>query len=741
MKKYYAHSKQNEPPENWQPLEEHLSNTAELAAEFARPFGAEEYAHIAGLWHDVGKMSNVFQQYLQETSDAEPSEAESMTSADHSTAGAQYIKEQMGMLGLLLAYVVAGHHGGLPNGIAANKSLHKRLQKRVQPWRHGLKSVPNSDVDYFAPCELLQNAINNRDPFAFSFFTRMLFSALTDADFLDTEAFLSPDRYDVRPRFPDNVLGLIEEALDARINAFGMPETHVDRKRAEVRRACIEAASRPPGVFSLTVPTGGGKTLASLAFALRHAQEHNLNRIVYVIPFTTIIEQTADVFRKAVASVNPELAGAAIIEHHSNFDPDQETLEARLATENWDAPLIITTSVQFYESLYGNRASQCRKLHNLANSVVILDEAQTLPVDLLEPCLVGLRELSDNYASTVVLCTATQPAITKRQGFEIGLENVREIIPGPDRLYKELKRTHVSNIGQQTNCQLTKRLQEQRQALCIVNTRRHAAEVYERLGESESDFHLSARMCPAHRQNVFDRIQTRIEEGLPCRVVSTQLIEAGVDIDFPVVFRSMAGVDSIAQAAGRCNRHGTIKEGGRLFLFRAEDTSAEKFFADTANCGRQILELYDDPLDLDAVEHYFRLYYWDQSSRWDARNVLDCFELDKGSRNFPFLFDFAEAAQRFQLIDNHQKTVLIPWGEQGAKLCSDLRYVDMPSRDLLRRLQRYAVQIPTHVWEQHVGRELELLHERFAVLVSPELHYSEATGLNLDVEGPIYLEA
>ena len=363
-----------------------------------------------------------------------------------------------------------------------------------------------------------------------------------------------------------------------------------------------------PGLFSLTVPTGGGKTLSSLAFALRHAQRYSLRRVVYVVPFTTITEQTAEQFRHVMRPLGDS---DPVIEHHSNLDAGSETTASRLATENWDAPLVVTTSVQFYDSLFAARPSRCRKLHSLAKAVIILDEAQTLPVDYLEPCLRVLRELTANYGSTVVLCTATQPAVEWRDDFRIGLAGVREIVPDPPRLYASLKRVDVEHLGQRNDASLAEDLMAHEQVLCIVNTRRHARTLSEAIGDRDHQhFHLSALMCPQHRTTVLTNIKAALKARRICRVISTQLIECGVDIDFPTVYRSLAGVDSIAQAAGRCNRHGAQKT-GRTFVFRSEHEESERYFADTANCASQVLPLHEDPLSLDAVEHYFRLYYWD----------------------------------------------------------------------------------------------------------------------------------
>lgn len=570
----YAHSLPGNPnQEEWQLLDQHLHNVGELSAEFAEPFGAAEWGRIAGLWHDVGKFSEAFQRYLSKSHNNDSDITETAVSCDHSTAGAQYLAENGGKLGLLLSYVIAGHHGGLPNGIAPDKSLHKRLDKEVEPWYRGLESlnIPFNNL-IPQPCLPLKEGLAQLDPFAISFFVRMIFSALTDADFLDTEAFMDPVKHEERRTWDFSVIKQIEDALENHVDSFGEPGTDVGQQRAAVREACLQAASLLPGFFSLTVPTGGGKTLASLAFALRHARMHNKRRIVYVIPFTSIIEQTANVFRGMIAKLHPGLSKSAIIEHHSNFDPKRETRQSRLATENWDAPLIVTTAVQFYESLFGNRSSRCRKLHNLADSIIILDEAQCLPVDLLTPCLAALRELVERYSTSIVLCTATQPAVKKREGFQAGLEDVREIVPDPSILYRDLKRVRVENVGGVTDEELVEQLAVIPQVLCIVNTRRHAAELFKRLENTSGDsaiFHLSANMCGKHRQKTLKQIFERLDANKPCRVISTQVIEAGVDIDFPVVFRSMAGVDSIAQAAGRCNRNGFLRE-GRVVVFQSE---------------------------------------------------------------------------------------------------------------------------------------------------------------------------
>jgi CRISPR-associated endonuclease/helicase Cas3 len=457
-----------------------------------------------------------------------------------------------------------------------------------------------------------------------------------------------------------------------------------------------------------------------------------------VVPFTTIIEQNADVFRRVFAPLTASGYSDPVVEHHSALDVGEETLASRLAAENWDAPLIVTTSVQFYESLFANRATRCRKLHNLAKSVIILDEVQKLPVEYMTPCLLALRELASGYGATIVLCTATQPAIQRQSDFTIGLEEIREIIPEPRRLYVALKRVEIKDLGEMGDEGLAARLRAEPQVLCIVNTRGHARQLFKQIAEEQGAIHLSAAMCPQHRSEVLQAVRALLAEGKPCHVVSTQLVEAGVDLDFPVVYRSLAGLDSIAQAAGRCNRNGRF-ERGITYLFRSEHGRSEAFLRDTANATAQLLgdettkePLYQDILSLEAVQHYFELYYWSQQQRWDTHGILDHFKMEN-RRELPFLFGFKSAAESFRLIEDGGRPVIIPWHEEGRQLCERLRGPWlMPRVSLLRALQRYTVQVPSRTWQAEIGRSIQMVHEQFALLISTELNYDERVGLVLD---------
>lgn len=717
----------------WQPLRDHLEGVAALAARFGGAFGAEEWAGRAGLWHDIGKYSLAFQRYLRSAAAPDVHGSDALVKTDHSTAGAQHAVRRYGPLGQLLAYPIAGHHSGLLDAISSSAAcLEARLEKVVEPWE------PNAPDDLLAsePLHLppiLQQAVDVRDGFAIAFFVRMLFSCLVDADFLDTGAFMAPEREGQRLTWPPDTLERMEVALTAHVDRFGPPSTDVNQRRAEVFQSCVDAATRPPGFFSLTVPTGGGKTLSSLAFALRHARLHEMERIIYVAPFTSIIEQNADVLRTVFeGALGPGID--PVVEHHSNLDPAVETTQSRLASENWDAPLVVTTAVQFYESLFANRPSRCRKLHNVARSVIVLDEAQCLPVDYLQPCLRALEQLCDGYGSSVILCTATQPAVVRNAEFPIGvsLPVEREIVSDPRRLFRQLKRVEVTRAGQLSDEAVADRLTACEQVLCIVNTRGHARDLYRLIAGLSGTYHLSASMCPEHRAATLAEVRSALASGSPCRLVSTQVVEAGVDLDFPVVYRAMAGLDSIAQAAGRCNRHG-LRASGDLVVFDSEHTQSEAYFADTAGSARQVLAVHEDPLSLEAVEHYFRLHYWEQSHRWDRHGVMERFVLAPSSPALPFIFDFAAAARDFRLIEDGGASVFVPWGDRGQVLRAQLAASWAgPSRELLRAMQRFTVQVPRHAIDKYGDGAFQVMHGQYRVLAFPERHYASDVGLSLE---------
>ena len=516
----------------------------------------------------------------------------------------------------------------------------------------------------------------------------MLFSCLVDADFLDTEQFMDPARAEARNHdwtidnlkklFDDYMAGKTEKAEPSLVN----------QHRATILQDCRSAAQESPGIFTLTVPTGGGKTLSGMAFALEHAVRYQKQRIIIAIPYTSIIEQTAEQYR--------EIFGDAVLEHHSNLDPSKlvkENARTRLAAENWDAPIVVTTNVQLLESLFATRTSRCRKLHNLANSIVILDEAQLLPPDFLQPVLNVLRLLTEHYGVTLVLSTATQPALgSKKDSFGRtvlkGLDAKREIIADVDSLFAAMNRVEVSKPDDLTVRRswagLVEELEQYPSILVIVNSRRDARELLQLM--PVGTVHLSALMCGEHRSLVIKDIKSRLRAGESVRVVSTQLVEAGVDLDFPVVYRAMAGLDSIAQAAGRCNREGK-QEKGKVVVFMPPKSPAKGLLLYGEQATRAVWHgKQTDLLSHRLFDSYFDQYFAQESP--DKHQIMPLLTQDARMGSV----QFRAAADRFQLIPDNGVTVLVPYGEQGFKLLDQLRHRG-PERWLMRKLQRLSVNV------------------------------------------------
>lgn len=685
-----------------QTIGEHLRGTAEMAAKFAAAFGASEAGRFAALAHDIGKYAMAFQRRIR-----------GGPRCDHATAGAVECARRGADWA---ACAVMGHHGGLPDvgsldDAPGEPTYYGRLRKGL---------LPGGIPDY-APCwrgDLPRPPVLagwGQDGVTDSFLVRMLYSCLVDADFLDTERFMDPAR--VRGGYDE--LRVLLDRLNVYAERWSDPKTALNKTRWDILTACRDAAARPRGLYTLTVPTGGGKTAASLAFALAHAVKNGMDRVIYIVPYTSIIEQNAQVFREILGDNN-------VLEHHAGSLADMDenaTPEQRmraLATENWDAPLVVTTAVRFFETMYANRSSKCRRLHNLANSVLIFDEAQMLPVEHLKPCVAAIAQLVKNFRATAVLCTATQPALNM-QFRPYGLTPA-ELCPGAASMAGPFRRVTFRFVGRMDTDALAAELSDRQQVLCIVNTRKEAAELFAALPQDGS-FHLSTLMCPAHRRAVLDEIRKRLREGEPCRVVSTSLVEAGVDVDFPAVYRQMAGLDSVLQAAGRCNREGkrpvadsivTVFEGGKIpTLFQANVQAA-----------REALKNGADPDAPEAVAQYFHSLFDLRGERsMDKCGVLDAFRRGIEGRSMPF----RTVAERFHLIDDATKTVYIPWGE-GAALTERLLAGER-SRALYRQAGQYSVS----VYEQHfkaLTPALTCLDEDSAVLNDRAL-YSDLTGLSL----------
>jgi CRISPR-associated endonuclease/helicase Cas3 len=697
---YYAHSTDSTDKGDWQPLVEHLEGVARLAEKFADAFGAGEWGRLAGLSHDAGKATKAFQARLEGNPER----------VDHSTFGARLSKEHGGQLGLLLSYVISGHHGGLPDGGVQEAELHHRLRHGKVPEDAKLLSEINFPDNLALPFKLTMD----RGGFSLSLFTRMVFSCLVDADFLDTEAFCTPEKAQVRPvSAKADLFTELQRKLACCLaeKAKNADDTAVNRLRKNVLLQCRDKARLPPRFFSLTVPTGGGKTFSSLAFSLDHAVAHGMRRVIYAIPFTSIIEQNAKVFEEALGREH-------VLEHHCNYkDQDkaeEDAYERRrgLASENWDSHVVVTTNVQFFESLFSNKTSRCRKLHNIARSVIVLDEAQAIPTEYLEPCLAALRELVEHYGCTVVLCTATQPALDDKSSLRMALPSVTEIIDDPSQLYNDLSRTEVEFIGKLSDPELVKRLQAESRVLCILPTKPQTRAVFEQLRGIEGIFHLSTNMYPEHRRRVLDEIRSCLKKDKPCRVISTSLVEAGVDLDFPVVYRAMAGLDSIAQAAGRCNREGTMESKGKVFVFDTEKLPSMPWLKRCMSRAVETLRTLPnvDPLGLEAMRKYFELLY--DVQELDKKQIMS--RLNNLTRDL--YFPFREVARDFRFIEDDTIGVIVPIEPEAEALVRELRYAEFP-RKTLRKLQQYSVAVRTREFAAlDDAGALEMVCEAFPVL-------------------------
>jgi CRISPR-associated endonuclease/helicase Cas3 len=701
-------------------LEDHLFEVAKLAGVFAEPIKSGKWAELAGLWHDLGKYQPAFQKYIALASGME-AHIEAPGRVKHAIAGAVHAAEARGPSGRLLAYLIAGHHAGLPDwhpDQASGAALSQELQNERATLTQALAGGVSAEIispDIVLPKPPISKAEEVHG------WLRMLFSCLVDADFLDTEAFMDDGRRSLRGGYAliPVLLATYERHM---ATSFAVADTPVRRLRGEVLNACIARASEAPGLFSMTVPTGGGKTLASLGFALHHAKTHGLRRIIYVIPYTSIIEQTADVFRGVFKDIEP----GPVIEHHSNLEAENETAKSRIASENWDAPIVVTTNVQFFESLYAAKPSRCRKLHNIANSVVILDEAQLLPPEHLTPILDALRQLIEHYGVTLVLSTATQPELHKTRSDAFGrvqlqgLGEVRELAPDPERLYKELHRVDVTlpaSPEQRRSWEdIAGELSQLERVLCIVNRRDDAATLWGLL--PAGTLHLSARMCGAHRAKVIGEIRRRLADGESVRVVSTQLVEAGVDLDFPVVYRAMAGLDSIAQAAGRCNREGKLTGKGRVVVFNPPKPSPSGLLLKAEQAANNVLTgSSGEPLTPVNYARYFDQFYGSVNDH-DKEGVLNLLIRDAARGEI----QFRTAAQRFRLIpDEGQRQILVGWGE-GANLIELLKKIG-PNRDLMRKLQRHSVTLYEYQWKKLLGSGDLKMHNDFIVQESETLYH------------------
>ena len=649
--------------EREQSIKEHLEGTAERAGEFAEKFGKKEWGYCCGMLHDIGKYSEEFQRKIQEDTNDR---------VDHAMAGAQVCKECGGYYSIL-SYCIAGHHAGLPDygNTAMSSSLCGRWKKRICDY-HAYKAeikIPKLDTD-----PIVFSKDRNMD-FALGTFIRMLYSCLVDADFLDTESFMKNGD---TGRNSGESMETLQNRLEKHISEW-LKNTDTDTingRRTEILKNCIKEGKQKEGIFRLTVPTGGGKTLASLAFALEHAVKNHKDRIIYVIPYTSIIEQNAQVFREILGEDN-------VLENHCNVDYEssEEFKPMQLASENWDKPVVVTTNVQFFESLFANKSSKCRKLHNIANSVVILDEAQMLPMDYLKPCTAMLQELVDGYRTSIVLCTATQPTL---DAFFRENALIKELCPRMEEQFQFFQRVNYQNLGKIRWDDLLEKLKRENNALCIVNTKKAAQMIYKEI-DGEGIYHLSTSMYPKHRKRVLKKIRERLKNNEKCIVISTSLVEAGVDLDFARVYRQIAGLDSMIQAAGRCNREGKRKlSDSMVYIFDLEESYPVQSQRQQMDVSKGILQDYADIADLKAITDYFTRLYHYRGTSLDKKKIMD--EFQKMECNF------AKVAKEFRLIEENTRMIFINREPEADELLQELRIKGV-TRERMRKAGQYCIQV------------------------------------------------
>jgi CRISPR-associated endonuclease/helicase Cas3 len=692
-----------------QSVSEHLHNSANLAEQFASAFGGGKEAYYCGLMHDIGKYSDNFQKRIRGAS----------IKVDHSTAGS---KEAFSIKDVAASFCIAGHHGGIPDrGERTDTADSSTLMGRLK--RNNENGLP----DYSAfRSEIESNESKTPDRFTTSretafFYTHMLFSCLVDADWLDTESFANNGKV---KRETGESLSVLRNKLNRYISPWWESNKPINVRRCRILRELINDGRKSQGLYTLTVPTGGGKTVGSMAFAINHAILHGQKRIIYVIPYISIIEQTQRVF-ESVFGKESVVAHYANVSYDTNENGEITEIDKLryLATENWDAPIIITTAVQFFESLFGNRPSSCRKLHNIAESTIIFDEAQTLPVNYIYPCIWSITELVKNYGCTAVLCTATQPALESIIK-EFYSDDIEELCSDTESNYEFFKRVKYSKDGILSDQELSEQLSANEQVLCVVNSRKQAQTLYEMLPD-EGKFHLSTTMIPIHRKKVLDEIRKRLKEGKPCRVVSTSLIEAGVDVDFPSVYRAVAGLDSIIQAGGRCNREGTNStENSVVHVFDTE-VKPPRMLEQNISAARKVMDKYDDISSLEAVQEYFKcLLVLKGESVLDEKSIMKMISNDMA---------FASVAQKFKLIETNTITLYVPVGE-GKKLINEL-LSSGPDKELMRELGLYSVSIYDNQYKKFDDAGyIQKISKNAAVLLNEKIYNCE-TGLQLDVTG------
>jgi CRISPR-associated endonuclease/helicase Cas3 len=678
MNDLYAHTPNDKG--NWHGLIDHLEKVANCAKQFANKFQAGDLAYWIGLWHDLGKSNPEFQDYLEACQRDERHEK-----VPHAIWGAILAYQLLSHnieddRWKEIALTIAGHHGGIDQP----GSLSQRLEERMQNNQVILQNVVEYAKTLSPPPRVTLPELTRTQR---ELFIRMVFSALVDADYLNTEKHFNEKQYILRQK-QQRIEHLWGRFIANQLEFMSSVNTKavVNWVRKEVYELCDKASNGKPGIYRMTVPTGGGKTRSGLAFALKHAVENKMDRVIFAIPYTSIIDQTAREYRKI-------LGADAVLEHHSQVSvPADESQDAayvslRLAIENWDAPLIVTTTVQLFESLFSNKPGKVRKLHNLSRSVIVIDEVQAFPPELLTPTLDILRELVERYGASVVLSTATQPAFEESQYLKPfkGLQ-VYEIVPKETYQghFKKLERVEYYQKEKPISWQeLADELSREKQVMVVLNTRKDALSLIEVLCDKEDVFHLSTLLCGIHRRLTLREVKNRLKKGLPVRLISTQVIEAGVDIDFPVVYRAIGPLDRIVQAAGRCNREGKLpqEQPGRVVIFEPSEGRTPRGPYKTGLEKAKLLLMQNDISELhnpDLYSIYFEKLFADVDT--DKKKIQAHREV----------LDYPKVNSEYRLIEQNTVPVLINC-ESATKRLKEWKY--QPCRRTWQRLQPLLVNM------------------------------------------------
>lgn len=799
-----------------QTLEQHLRGVASMSSLYAQKLNLKDQGELIGLLHDLGKYSQAFQSYiksavglLNQDEDEEFVDAAGLKGKiDHSTAGAQLIWQELSkqgqlgqIVGQILSLCVASHHSGMIDCLSSDtnslgEDIFGRRMNKVDDRTHLQEALTKADNSILSRAKTLtgkpdmlsamQAALTKIVRFApikdgkstvaqqqFGLLARFLFSCLIDADRVDSADFESPKAEKLRAHGRYIEWSVLCDRLEKHLSEL-KPAKAIDYLRCDISNHCRNAASRDKGIYTLTVPTGGGKTLASLRFALHHAKKHKMDRVIYVIPFTSIIDQNAEVVRSILEPKGTE-PSSVVLEHHSNLTPEEQSWRGKILAENWDAPVIYTTSVQLLETLFGAGTRGARRMHQLANTVLIFDEIQTLPVNCVHLFNNAINFLVDQCGSTVVLCTATQPLLdqvnVEKGALRIPAGN--ELMSAVKKLFDELKRVEVKNRrkpGGWTNDEIASlAMEETRRAgscLVIVNTKNAAQTLYRLCKQPDGIplYHLSTSMCPTHRRAILTEIRERLEKRLPVLCFSTQLIEAGVDVDFGAVIRFTAGLDSIAQAAGRCNRNG-LRDIGIVHVINPQDERIEMLqdICIGRDKAERVLDEYEDnPLQfgndrigLEAMKRYYTYYFFDRQSEMDyplsanaighddtllnllSGNSLAVHEHKEITGKIPNIYlrqqSFMSAAKAFKAIDAPTRGVIVQYGKEGQAIVADLCAAYLPDKefDMLRRAQQFTVNVFPNVLERLTNAgAVQEIQEGTGILYLDYRYYSDEFGLS-----------